>query len=88
MLVLDEPTSALDPHHARQVMRAVHGLRRRRTVVLVTHDLSAVVGCDQIFVLDGGRLAERGTHAELLELDGVYADLVAGVAHAGTPPPP
>ena len=73
VLVLDEPTSALDAGHARQVMRAVHGLRRRRTVVLVTHDLSAVTGCDQIFVLDGGRVAERGTHEELLGLNGVYA---------------
>jgi ATP-binding cassette subfamily B protein len=77
VLVLDEPTSALDPHHAKQVMRAVHGLRRRRTVVLVTHDLSSVAGCDQIFVLDAGRLAERGTHDELLERDGVYAALLA-----------
>ena len=80
VLVLDEPTSALDPHHARQVMRAVHGLRRRRTVVLVTHDIASVIGCDQIFVLDGGRLAERGTHDELLEQDGVYAALLAASA--------
>ncbi len=77
VLVLDEPTSALDPHHVKQVMRAVHNLRRRRTVVLVTHDLSSVTGCDQIFVLDGGRIAERGTHDELLEQDGVYAAMLA-----------
>jgi ATP-binding cassette subfamily B protein len=77
VLVLDEPTSALDPAHAKQVMRAVHGLRRRRTVILVTHDLSAVTHCDQIFVLDGGRVAERGTHDELLEVGGVYAGMAA-----------
>ncbi len=85
VLVLDEPTSALDPHHARQVMRSIHGLRRRRTVVLVTHDLSSVVGCDQIFVLDAGRLAERGTHAELMETEGVYAALVAAAQTRARP---
>jgi subfamily B ATP-binding cassette protein MsbA len=82
VLVLDEPTSALDPHHVRQVMQSVHGLRRRRTVILVTHDLSSVTGCDQIFVLDGGRVAERGTHRELVERDGVYADMLAASATA------
>ncbi len=86
VLVLDEPTSAQDPHHAKQVMRAVHGLRRRRTVVLVTHDLSAVVGCDQIYVLDGGRVAERGTHAELVKQDGVYAGLLAVAAASHSRP--
>ena len=80
VLVLDEPTSALDPAHAKQVIRAVHGLRRRRTVVLVTHDLSAVTGCDQIFVLDAGRVAERGTHEELVEAGGVYAAMAAAAA--------
>ena len=85
VLVLDEPTSALDPHHVRQVMRAVHNLRRRRTVVLVTHDLSSVAGCDQIFVLDGGRVAERGTHAELLDHGGVYAGMLAATTAPSRP---
>ena len=82
VLVLDEPTSALDPRHARQVMRAINGLRRHRTVVLVTHDLSAVTTCDQIYVLDGGRVAERGTHDELLAAGGVYAALSAAAPKA------
>ncbi len=76
ILVLDEPTSALDPEHTRGVIDALHGLRRHRTVVLVTHHLASVAGCDQIFVMDHGRLVERGTHAELLARGGLYANMV------------
>ena len=81
ILVLDEPTSALDPEHARQVLSTLHNLRRRRTVILVTHHLSSVAGCDQIFVLDAGRILERGTHTELLEKDGLYVDLLRADGH-------
>ncbi len=87
ILVLDEPTSALDPQHASQIIRALQQIRRHRTVVLVTHHLQSVVDCDQIFVLEGGRIAERGTHEELVELDGVYSGMLrVESARDGTKP--
>ena len=71
-VVLDEPTSALDPHHEQLVTDALRSLKGKRTVILVSHRLSSVVDCDQIFVLDRGRVAERGTHAELIARHGIY----------------
>ena len=81
ILVLDEPTSALDPEHARQVLNTLHSLRRHRTVILVTHHLASVAGCDQIYVLDAGRIVEQGTHLELLRNDGLYVDLLRADSH-------
>jgi ABC-type multidrug transport system fused ATPase/permease subunit len=71
-VVLDEPTSALDPHHEHVVTETLTALRGKRTIILVSHRLSSVVPCDQIFVMDGGRIAERGTHAELVARRGIY----------------
>ena len=76
-LILDEPTSALDPHHERRLVETLHRLKRLRTIILVTHRLESVIDCDQIFVMEAGRIAERGTHAQLLGLGGGYARIVA-----------
>jgi ATP-binding cassette, subfamily B, bacterial len=75
-LVLDEPTSALDTEHERRLIRTLHGLKRLRTVVLVTHRLESVVDCDQIFVMSHGRIVDRGTHAELVRRATFSADRV------------
>jgi ABC-type multidrug transport system fused ATPase/permease subunit len=80
LLVLDEATSALDAESEALVQKALDALLAAggRTVVLVAHRLSTVAGADQIAVLDGGAVAERGTHAELAARQGgVYARLVA-----------
>lgn len=74
IVLLDEATSALDPHNEAVVVRGVHQVTRGKTVVVVAHRLSTVAHADQILFLDGGRIVERGTHTELLELGGRYAD--------------
>jgi len=79
-LILDEPTSALDPHHEQLLLKTLRSLKGGRTIVLVTHRLKSVVGCDQVFVMDAGRIVERGTHDELLERNGYYAGMWSGAA--------
>ena len=77
VLVLDEATSALDNETEALVQQALESLSEGRTTIAIAHRLSTVRNADQIVVLDRGRVAERGTHEELLELGGRYAGLVA-----------
>ncbi len=75
LLILDEATSALDPGTEAALNATLQRLARGRTVVAVTHRLSAVVAADRIFVMNDGTLAEAGSHAELLQRQGLYAQL-------------
>jgi ATP-binding cassette, subfamily B, heavy metal transporter len=75
ILVLDEATSALDSHTEREIQDALERVSRNRTSLVIAHRLSTIVTADEIIVLDQGRIAERGTHGELLASGGLYASM-------------
>ncbi|HXB77505.1 MAG TPA: ABC transporter ATP-binding protein/permease [Bradyrhizobium sp.] len=75
ILVLDEATSALDSHTEQEIQDALERVSRNRTSLVIAHRLSTIVAADEIIVLDQGRIAERGTHAQLLAANGLYASM-------------
>ena len=75
IMLFDEATSALDSGTEKEIQDNLKEVSRDRSTLVIAHRLSTIVDSDQILVLDNGRIAERGRHAELLERDGKYADM-------------
>ena len=76
VLILDEATSALDTVTEQSIQRSLDELSRGRTSIIIAHRLSTVRGADRIAVVEGERIAELGSHRELMEQNGIYAALV------------
>jgi ATP-binding cassette subfamily B protein len=75
ILILDEPTAALDAENEFQVFQQFRQLTADRTAILISHRFSTVRMADCIYVVEGGTIKERGSHADLLTLGGLYAHL-------------
>ena len=88
ILLLDEPTSALDSESEREVQGALDALRQGRTTLVVAHRLQTIINADRIYVIDGGRAVESGSHAELIAHDGAYRAFFAAQFGLGAAPPP
>jgi ATP-binding cassette subfamily B protein len=76
ILVLDDALSAVDTHTEREILQGLQTELAARTAIIVSHRVSAVMNADQILVLDGGRIVERGRHADLVAAGGLYATLL------------
>ena len=87
IIILDEATAAVDVETERQIQQAIAGIAGRSTIIAIAHRLSTIRNADQILVIEEGKVAERGTHEELVELGGVYARMneiqTSAVAQAG-----
>jgi len=85
ILILDEPTAALDQEAEKIVMEALENLMEGRTVITIAHRLSTICDADKIFVMRDGHIVEEGTHDELIEKEGLYAELYTVQVNAKHP---
>jgi ATP-binding cassette subfamily B protein len=77
VIILDEATATIDPYNEHLIQKAILNLSRDKTLIVIAHHLSAIMGVDQIIVMDRGRIAAAGKHGELIESCPLYAEMVA-----------
>ena len=84
IVLLDEATASLDPENEVLIQQAISALVAEKTVIVIAHRLQSIMSADKIIVLKDGRVAEQGTHEDLLKRDGLYAKLWAEQSQAGS----
>lgn len=77
IIILDEATSNVDPENEKELMEAIGELTRNKTIVMIAHRLKTVENAGQILVMEDGHITQRGTHAQLLQEDGLYRRFIA-----------
>ncbi len=82
IIILDEATSSVDPENEEELQRAIAELTHDKTIIMIAHRLKTVRGADQILVLDDSHIVQSGTHAELIQQKGLYADFVSAKQEA------
>ncbi|MCD2493010.1 ABC transporter ATP-binding protein/permease [Lacrimispora sp. NSJ-141] len=78
IIILDEATANVDPENEDRLQKAIEELTRNKTIIMIAHRLKTVRNADQILVIDGGCIVQKGRHEELIEQPGIYADFVTG----------
>ena len=76
VVILDEATASIDPENEHLIQEAISELTRGKTIITIAHRLATIENADQILVIDGGTVTQRGTHKELLEQEGTYREFV------------
>lgn len=76
VIVLDEATANVDPENEKDLLEAIQELTQDKTVIMIAHRLKTVRNADCIFVVDGGKIVQQGTHDELVKQDGIYRRFV------------
>ena len=84
VIILDEATANVDPENEAELTEAINALTREKTIIMIAHRLKTVRKADNIFVIDGGRIAQQGTHDELMQQDGIYKTFIEGRKEAAS----
>ena len=84
IIILDEATANVDPENETELTEAIEELTKEKTIIMIAHRLKTVRHADQIFVVDNGHIAQRGTHDELIRKDGIYKSFVEGRQEAAS----
>ena len=82
IIILDEATANVDPENERELMLAIKELTKEKTILMIAHRLKTVRNADRIYVIDKGRIAQQGTHEELMKAGGIYRDFVSARSEA------